>query len=62
MGIFKSKFPDFILRVLLNISKFDFLHLFVALLQEERFTKGIKHKSFQCEIRATFTKILVDEN
>ena len=31
-----------------------FLHLLVALLWEAHFPKGIKQKSFQCEIRAIF--------
>ena len=31
-----------------------FLHLFVALLQEAHFPKGINQKSFQSEIRAIF--------
>ena len=33
----------------------NFLHLFVALLQEVHFPEGIKQKSFQCEIKAIFT-------
>ena len=33
----------------------NFLHLFVALPQEVHFPKGIKQKSFQCEMRAIFT-------
>ena len=46
-------------KIYLKNSKFEFLayffDLFVALLQEAHFPKGIKQKSFQCEIRAIFT-------
>ena len=39
----KGILPDFIERALSKISKFAFLHLYVALLQEAQFPKGIKH-------------------
>ena len=38
------------------MSKFEFLNLFVALLQEA----NVKQKSFQYEIKAVFTYSLID--
>ena len=35
-----------------------FLKIFVALLEEAHFPKGIRMKSFQYEMRATFTESL----
>ena len=37
------------------------LHIFVALLKEAHFPKGIRLKSFQYEMRAIFTESLVHE-
>ena len=37
-----------------KIQNLNFLHLFVALLQEAHFLKGIKQKSFSYEMRAIF--------
>ena len=44
-----------------NFQNLNFLHIFVDLLQEAPFLKGIKLKSFQYEMRAIFTKSLVHE-
>ena len=43
-------------------SKLEFLHLFVAFLQEVYFPKGIQQKSFPYEVRAILAKILMSEN
>ena len=45
-----------------NFQNLNFLHIFVALLEEEHFPKGIRLKSFQYEMRTVFTEILVHEN
>ena len=37
----------------------EFLHIFVDLLQEAHFPKGVRLKSFQYEMRAIFTESLV---
>ena len=44
-----------------NCQNLNFLHIFVALLQEGHFPKGIRLKSFQYEMRAIFTESLVHE-
>ena len=44
-----------------NFQILNFLHIFVALLQEAHFFKGIRLKSFQYEMRTIFTENLVHE-
>ena len=44
-----------------NFQNVKFLHIFVALLGEANFPKGIKLKSFQYEMRPIFTESLVHE-
>ena len=44
-----------------NFQILSFLHIFIALLQEGHYIKGITLKSFQYEMRAIFTKSLVHE-
>ena len=44
-----------------NFQNLIFLHIFVALLWEAHFLKGIRLKSFQHEIRAIITENLVHE-
>ena len=39
-----------------NCQNLNFLHIFVALLKEAHFPKGIRLKSFQFEMRAIFTE------
>ena len=42
-----------------NFKYLNFLHIFIALLQEAHFLKGIRLKSFQYEMRAIFTESLL---
>ena len=55
----KGILPDVELRALSKFSKLEFLHIFVDLLQEAHFPKGVRLKSFQYEMRAIFTESLV---
>ena len=41
-----------------NFQKFEFLHIFLALLKEAHFPKGIRLKSFQYEMRAIFSSLV----
>ena len=45
-----------------NFQNLNFLHIFVGLLYEVHFPKGIRLKSFHYEMRAIFTESLVHEN
>ena len=45
-----------------NFQNLFFFYISVALLWESQFPKGIRLKSFQYEMRAIFTEILVHEN
>ena len=38
-----------------NCQNLNFVHIFVALIEEAHFPKGIRLKSFQYEMRAIFT-------
>ena len=42
-----------------NFPNLNFLHIFVALLWDAQFLKGIRLKAFQYEIRAIFTESLI---
>ena len=42
-----------------NFKNLNFLHIFLALLKEAHFPKGIRLKSFQYEMRAIFTESLI---
>ena len=44
-----------------NFQNLNFVHIFVALLQESHFPKGIRLKSFQYKLRAIFIESLVHE-
>ena len=44
-----------------NFQNLNFLHISVALHKEEQFSKGIRLKSFQYEMRAISTESLIHE-
>ena len=44
-----------------NFQNVNFLHIFLALLKEAHFPKGIRLKSFQYDMRAIFTESVVHE-